>query len=119
VQGDITKAARDGRDSTLARAARATAIVAAYAANELTRQGRALLLPALLRAAEHGARVLVIEPIARRTAPWWGEWQGAVERAGGRADEWRFPAELGATQRLLARAAGLDPRELTARSLFL
>ena len=119
VQGDITKAARGGRDSPLARAARATAIVAAYAANELTSQGRAVLLPALLQAAEHGARVLVIEPIARRTAPWWGEWQRAVERAGGRADEWRFPAELGATQRVLARAAGLDPRELTARSLFL
>jgi hypothetical protein len=61
----------------------------------------------------------VVEPIARRAVPWWADWQIAIERAGGRADEWRFPADLPPTQRALARAAGLDPRELTARSLFL
>lgn len=119
VQRDIGSAARDGADTSFLRAGPGTAILAAYAANELPREGRAVLLPRLLRAADQRARVLVIEPIARRTTPWWDEWQRTVERAGGRADEWRFPAELGATQRALARAAGLDPRELTARTLFL
>jgi hypothetical protein len=38
-----------------------------------------------------------------------------VERLG----EWRFPADLPRRQRDLAKAAGLDPRELTARSLYL
>ena len=52
------------------------------------------------------------------SSPWWRDWQTAIERAGGRADEWRFPADLPPTQLALARAAGLDPRELTARSLF-
>jgi SAM-dependent methyltransferase len=103
-------------------ARRGTAILTAYAANELAPDGRARLLTLLLGAHAQGARVLVVEPIARRlagSAPWWKEWQTAVERAGGRADEWRFPADLPSTQRALARAAGLDPRELTARTLLL
>ncbi len=98
---------------------RGTAVLAAYAANELVPEGRAVMLTSLLEAHAQGARVLVVEPIARRSLPWWRDWQAAVERAGGRADEWRFPAELPPTQRGLARAAGLDPRELTARSLYL
>ena len=96
-----------------------TGILAAYAANELAPDGRARLLRLLLDARAQGARILVVEPIARRSLPWWTEWQAAFEGAGGRADEWRFPADLPGTQRTLARAAGLDPRELTARSLFL
>jgi hypothetical protein len=61
----------------------------------------------------------VIEPIARRVAPWWGRWEENFVARGGRADEWRFGADLPLRQRELARAAGLDPRELTARTLFL
>jgi hypothetical protein len=95
-----------------------TGVVAAYAVNELSAEGRASLLADLSRAHDAGARVLVIEPIARRALPWWTAWRAAFERLGGRADEWRFPAELPPTQESLARAAGLDPRELTARSLF-
>ena len=98
---------------------RGTAVLAAYAANELAPDGRGVLLTSLLDAHAQGARVLVVEPIARRSLPWWRDWQAAIERAGGRADEWRFPAALPSTQLGLARAAGLDPRELTARSLFL
>ncbi len=95
-----------------------TGIIAAYAVNELSATGRAALLVELLRAHGTGARLLVIEPIARRALPWWAEWRTAFDRLGGRADEWRFPARLPPTQQALARAAGLDPRELTARSLF-
>jgi hypothetical protein len=101
------------------RVSNATGILAAYAANELTDDGRAGLLANLLDARRRGARVLVIEPIAKRALPWWPRWASAFADAGGREDEWRFPANLPATQRTLARAAGLDPRELTARSLFL
>jgi len=38
---------------------------------------------------------------------------------GGRADEWRFRIELPAIVAKLDRAAKLDHRELTARSLWL
>jgi hypothetical protein len=52
-------------------------------------------------------------------APWWAAWQRAFEQACGSADEWRFPADLPPRQRALARAAGLNPRELTARTLVM
>ena len=119
VQAHIAAPDMSGLKRTLIGARPGTGVLAAYAANELAPDGRARLLPLLLDAGAQGARVLVVEPIARRSLPWWSEWQAAFEGAGGRADEWRFPADLPPTQRALARAAGLDPRELTARSLFL
>ncbi len=122
IQANIAAPEMTQHQRSVISVRRGTAILAVYAANELAPDGRARLLTLLLDAHARGARVLVIEPIARRLAgqaPWWTDWQTAVERAGGRADEWRFPADLPPTQRTLARAAGLDPRELTARSLFL
>jgi SAM-dependent methyltransferase len=100
-----------------AMATRGTGVLAAFAANELTAEGRAHLLAELLAAHGRGARVLVIEPIARRALPWWDEWAAAFTGAGGRADEWRFPSALPPLQRSLAKAAGLDPQEMTARSV--
>lgn len=94
-------------------------VLAAYTVNELPPAARGALLPRLLDAASAGARVLVVEPIARKGVPWWTDWAATFAGAGGRADEWRFPAALPARQLQLARAAGLDPRELTARSLWL
>ncbi|MEO7275376.1 MAG: class I SAM-dependent methyltransferase [Vicinamibacterales bacterium] len=101
------------------RATAQTAVMVAYAANEIGEAGRAALLEQLVAAHGRGAAVLVIEPIARRAMPWWPQWQSRVAAAGGRADEWRFPSTLPPRQQSLARAAGLDPRELTARSLYL
>ena len=92
-------------------------VIAAYAVNELSGEQRANLLPRLLALAGRGARVLIVEPIARGAAPWWDDWATAFKKSGGRADEWRFPAVLPARQAQLARAAGLDPKEFTARSL--
>jgi hypothetical protein len=94
-------------------------VLLAYAVNELPAETRPSLLEGLLRAAGRGARILVVEPIARRMAGWWDEWARAFATAGGRADEWRFDLALPGRQQALARAAGLDPRELTARSLWL
>ena len=110
TQGDVGRLRSRGGSGS--------AIVAAYTVNELS-DTRTRLLDELLRAAARGAKVLIIEPIARGVAPWWDDWRSAFEGAGGRADEWRFPSGLPARQRELARAAGLDPRELTARSLWL
>jgi hypothetical protein len=97
----------------------AEGIVAAYAANEIDEPGRATLLRRLLAAHAAGSRVLVVEPIALRPVPFWPAWTGAFREAGGRSDTWRFPADLPERMRLLDRAAGLDHRELTARSLWL
>jgi Methyltransferase small domain len=111
-------AASTGRGRQPFRADEGTGLLAAYLINELDDAGRQAMLQQLLMARSSGSRILVIEPIARRTAPWWTEWAAAFGRLGGRADEWRFQVPLPPTQQRLAKAAGLDPRELTARSLF-
>jgi SAM-dependent methyltransferase len=93
-------------------------IVLAYALNELPAASRDGLLERLLK--ERGRRrVLIVEPLARGVAPWWAEWSARVATAGGRADEWRFRAELPPIVAKLDRAAGLDYRELTGRTMFL
>ena len=93
-------------------------ILAAYTINELPDDLRSAWLTRLLDARARGATVLVIEPIARKMAPWWGGWEDRFLAAGGRSDEWRFDLPLPTRQRQLARSAGLNPRELRARSLF-
>jgi SAM-dependent methyltransferase len=95
------------------------AVLAAYAVNELPDADRDALLPRLLDANRNGSRVLIIEPIARRLNRWWSGWKDTFAAAGGRDDEWRFRVVLPERQRTLAKAAGLDPQELTARSLYL
>ena len=94
-------------------------IVMAYAVNELDDAGRAELLRRLLAAHTKGSRVLVVEPIARRPVPFWPSWAEAFRAAGGRDDTWRFPAGFPEPMKLLDKAAGLDHRTLTARSLWL
>jgi SAM-dependent methyltransferase len=94
-------------------------VLLAYTVNELPDEARSAVLEELLRAARQGTRILIVEPIARRMARWWDEWERQFSAAGGRGDEWRFDIGLPARQHALARAAGLDPRELTARSLWL
>jgi len=94
-------------------------LLAAYVLNELPQERREVLGQRLLQAGSRGARVLIVEPIARRITPWWGAWSREFEAAGGRTDTWRFPIELPQPLRDLDRAAGLDHRELTARTLYL
>jgi Methyltransferase small domain len=116
VVRDIARPDRGPRERLDAR--RGMGIIAAYTANEMSAEGRAHLLEELQSAREEGARILVVEPIARRGLGWWDEWRDALIEKGGRADEWRFPSSLPTTQRTLARAAGLDPREMTGRSIY-
>ena len=92
-----------------------TAILAAYAINELPDADRDALLPRMVAARQRGSRILIIEPIARRMNRWWPAWRDTLTA---REDEWRFRIVLPARQRTLAKAAGLDPQELTARSLY-
>jgi len=63
--------------------------------------------------------VLVMEPLSRKTAPWWKRWADAVVAAGGRADEWRITLQLADITRRLGRAAGLDAAGATGRTLYL
>jgi SAM-dependent methyltransferase len=94
-------------------------ILAAFTVNELPDDSRDQLLQQLLERASQGDRVLIVEPVARFVARWWGGWRQAFEQAGGRADEWRVRADLPAIVKKLDRAAGLDHREITGRSLWI
>ena len=73
----------------------------------------------MLDAAARGARVLVLEPIARAVTPWWNETAARYVAAGGRADEWQLQTNLPPSTALLGKAAGLNSRELKVRSLYI
>jgi SAM-dependent methyltransferase len=109
-RGDVDRTPLPGREG---------AVLLAFTVNELEEERRPRLLARLLAAAARGARVAVMEPIARRGFPWWEDWSAAFREAGGRDDSWRFPARLPGRLALLDRAAGMDHRELTGRSLWL
>lgn len=109
-RGPIERARLSGQGS---------AIVAAWSVNEMEDSPRDALLEAILEAAERGARVLIVEPVSKRVSPWWPEWARRFASASGREDSWRVRSSLPETLRLLDRAAGLDHRELKARSLWL
>src|SRR5262245_58339178 len=92
---DVSKVVLPGR----------SAVVAAFAVNELNALTRDRLLPHLLKHAERGGRVLVVEPLAGFVAPWWETWQRAFLASGGRATEWRMPSSLPPIVEKLDRAA--------------
>ena len=95
------------------------AFLAAFTLNELPGAAREKLLERLLDRAGRGDQVLVVEPLAGFVARWWKGWRDVFENAGGRADEWRVRVELPAIVTKLDRAAGLNHREITGRSLWI
>ncbi len=98
---------------------RRTAILAAFVLNELPDAARERLLARLVERGEKGDPILIVEPLARSVAPWWRAWQSTIEMSGGRADEWRVRPGLPEITMKLDRAAGLNHRELTGRSLWI
>jgi hypothetical protein len=98
---------------------RATALAAAFALNELAAPARRQAIDRLVERGRRGDSVLIVEPLAGFVAPWWDQAAGALEALGGRADEWRVRIELPEVVAKLDRAAGLDHREITGRSLWL
>ena len=97
---------------------RGMGILSAFTANELEEPSRRELLEALLGAADRGAAVLVVEPIARKLTPWWDHWASAFLSRGGVGKDCRFETRLPDSLRLMDRAAGLDHKELTGRVLW-
>ena len=111
-----------------------TAVIAAFTINELDLSARERFRREFLKVARNGCPVLIIEPIARRLTSmsganaspkgrshqgWWGEWASEWKSVGGREDDWRFRVTLPERLALMDKAAGLDHRELTGRSLWL
>ena len=94
------------------------AIAAGYALNELENARRETVLAALMERVAAGTALLVVEPIARTTAPWMARWAERAVATGGRSDEWRVTLELPAIVKRLELASGLDRSEVTARTLY-
>jgi len=110
---------RQGDAATAMLPKEAALILAAFTMNELADAARDRLLERLVAREKPGDRVLVVEPVAGFVARWWGRWRDRFLAAGGRADEWRVRVELPPIVAKLDRAAGLNHRELTGRSLWL
>jgi SAM-dependent methyltransferase len=90
-------------------------VVAAFVVNELNEHDRGALLDQIKQAK---VSTLIVEPISLRISPWWDQWVDEFTRMGGRADTWKARIEPPPTVKRLAKAAGLRPDMLTARSLF-
>ena len=94
-------------------------VIAAYTLNELSDTARARIVQQLCEHARLGARVLILEPLARGIAPWWQDTAERLTALGGRADEWKLTVDVPPIVGLLGNAAGLNYRELRFRTLFL
>lgn len=115
-RGDLVRAA-----AALAKNRRAlerTAVVLAWAVNELDAPARDALLPALARLRDAGARLLIIEPIARSMSPWWTGWCTELHGGFSRSDDWKFETTLPPALAAVGEAAGFARTHLSARSLF-
>ena len=117
LQSDVRRAhaarVRFSRDTSI--------VVAAFVVNELNDADRTALLKNLIGNREPGTgnrRVLIIEPISQRISPWWDEWAAEFAQKGGRADTWKARIDVPPLVKRLAKASGLRPEMLTARSLF-
>lgn len=115
----VSATVRQGDVATVSLPKGPAAILAAFTLNELPDAARDALLARLVERAGAGDRILIVEPLAGFVARWWARWRDAFESAGGRADEWRVRAELPAIVAKLDRAAGLNHREITGRSLWI
>jgi hypothetical protein len=118
IEVPFNVAAPSGRRNRQPKDRQGTGVLLAYAANEIAEaERREKLLTRLMNHASGGGKVLVVEPLAGFVAPWWGAWQRRFEGAKGRATEWRFRVEVPPIVEKLGRAAGLNYREIKARTL--
>ena len=111
----LTADVRRGHASRARFPADTSFVVAAFVVNELKEADRAVLLREFIRLKANTTRILIVEPISNRISPWWPEW---VTVLGGRADEWKVRVDMPPLVNRLAKAAGLRPEVLTARSLL-
>ena len=93
-------------------------LTAGFVLNECRESTRERLLRLLARALDAGARVLVLEPLARGAAPWWDEAAAALAPAGAAEALMKWEIERPDWIERLDDAAGLDHREIGARVLW-
>jgi hypothetical protein len=92
-------------------------LAAGFLLNECAPEPRRRLVALLRGALAAGARVLVLEPLARGAAPWWDEAAAALA-PGASSALMKWEIERPDWIERLDRAAGLDHREIGARVLW-
>ena len=95
-----------------------TAALFAWSVNELTAGDRTRLLPSVIARARRGDTILVVEPLARTSVPWWPQWEDTLGPLGARSDVWKFETPLPPRLAELDEAAGFRREALGARTLF-
>jgi SAM-dependent methyltransferase len=93
-------------------------VAAGWLLNEGGPAWRARLGEVLTRALDAGARVLVLEPLARGVSPWWDDFAAALAPAGAASALLKWSIERPDWIARLDAAAGLDHREIGARVLW-
>jgi SAM-dependent methyltransferase len=116
--GLILRTRRASLPEALPRLGPGSLAVLGWFANELAAEARAALLAGLVRAAERGARAVVIEPLAGGVSPWWRAAAVELARAGFEDRLFETELELPDWIRRLDEASGLDHTKLGARLLF-
>ncbi len=93
-------------------------VTAGYVLNELPAAAREQLALALGRALAAGARILVLEPLARGVSPWWDQTVRQLAPGGAESALFKWEIERPAWIERLDDASGLDHREIGARVLW-
>jgi hypothetical protein len=93
-------------------------VAAGYLLNEVGPELRLRLTALLARALRAGARVLVLEPLARGVSPWWQEFAAELAPSGAACTLLKWALERPAWLARLDDASGLDHREIGARVLW-
>ncbi len=92
-------------------------IVIGWTLNEIDDDRRAAITAKLLPWVLKGSRLLVIEPVSKRVAPWWDPWIAKLPPAVCQVSEKRLRLPLPPKIALLARSAGLSTDETALRVL--
>jgi SAM-dependent methyltransferase len=119
-RGDLVRVAEElAAKRPAAEPSERTTLLLGWSVNELEPPSRARLLTALTRLAARGARIVVIEPIARSISPWWDDWVAAFSHLDVpiRTDDWKFDVPLPPALDRMNDAAGFSARALSARTI--
>lgn len=103
--------------SGLPKLRRGDLALAGWFLNELADEARARLVAALCDGLAAGARLLVLEPLAGRSVPWWDDVAAALRPLGVASGSVRWRVERPAWIAQMDKAARLDHGELGARVL--
>jgi SAM-dependent methyltransferase len=113
LKADTTRSIEDALSSLR----RPEAVVLGWALNELDEAKRDLIAARLVPWVAKGSRLLVIEPVSKRVAPWWREWTSRFPPAQASVLERSLPRDLPPPLALLAKSAGLSQDPLVVRVL--